>query len=103
MKEVYLYKLSGELWGIIYGIYIYDINFQYYGWIDDENLAWFKNGKFLGNFYFSNYIIINKSQVKPISRYPKNPPSIFFNKKPIVNKIKRMRRKVPQGYSDALK
>ena len=103
MKEVYLYKLSGELWGIIYGIYIYDINYQYYGWIDDENFAWFKNGKFLGNLYFSNYIIINKSEVKPISRCAINPPSFFLNKKPIINNIKRMKRKVPQGYTDALK
>lgn len=100
MKKIFLYKLSGKYWGFVYDNYIYDINNEYFGWIDNENLAWYKNGKYLGELFQNNYIVINYSNIKPISRMPIEAPSEKFSVNVKINKMKRVADK---GWSDALK
>ena len=103
MKKYLLYNLSGEYWGFVYGNFIFNINNEYYGWVDEMRLAWFKNGKYLGHLYNKNYVIVNKSDIKPISRIvvQNSIENIKYNTSEY--KQKKMKRIAPQGFSDALK
>lgn len=100
MEKVCIHKLSGKYWGFVVGNYLYDINNEYFGWIDDENSVWLKNGKYLGKLYKINYIVVNNSDIKPISRMPIEEP---LEKVTCKEKIDKMRRTAEKGWSDALK
>lgn len=100
MKKIFLYKLSGEYWGFISDNYIYDINNEYFGWLDSDNLAWYKNGKYLGVLFQNNYIVINYASIKPISRIPIEEPVTKFS---VNMKINKMKRVADKGWSDTLK
>ena len=103
MRKIFLYNLSGEYWGFIYDNCIFDITNEYYGWLDNEGLAWYKNGKYLGNLFNTNYIIVNNAEIKPISRIVEEKTIISFKENLKISKKKRMKRTAPQGWSDALK
>lgn len=95
--------MSGEYWGFIYNNFIFDVENKYYGWIDDDGLAWYKNGKYLGKLFKTNYIILNKTEIKPISRIIIENSIKIFKDNSIAIKKKRMKRTAPQGWCDALK
>lgn len=56
-----LFRWNGAFWGFLQDGFIFDLHRNYYGWVDNEQRAWRKDGEYFGELLDGCYILRKNS------------------------------------------